>query len=112
VSNLLARMYESVTDTHEADEILVACEGLPALFSFTIGTGAMAGHPIALEGNPLDVAFVPTSQNSWTAIVSIDNVHKPGSTTEIRDDQVSQQSYCIQRDGCFAHWASPISSSV
>jgi tRNA (guanine-N(7)-)-methyltransferase subunit TRM82 len=112
VSNMLAQMYESVTDTHEADEILVACEGLPALFSFTIGTGAMASDSIALEGNPLDVAFVPTSQTSWTAIVSVDNVHKPGSTTEVRDDQVSRQSYCIQSNNCFAHWASPNSFSV
>jgi tRNA (guanine-N(7)-)-methyltransferase subunit TRM82 len=64
---------------------------VPALFSFTIGTGALTGNSIPLEGNPLDVAFVCTSQTSWTAIVSVDNVHKPGSTTEIQDDKVSKR---------------------
>jgi tRNA (guanine-N(7)-)-methyltransferase subunit TRM82 len=112
VSNLWARMYESVTDTPKADEILVTCEGLPALFYFTIGTGAVAGHSIPLEGNPLDVAFVPTSQTSSTAIVSVDNVHKSGSTTEVRDDQVSYQSCCIRRNKCRAHWASKLCSTV
>jgi tRNA (guanine-N(7)-)-methyltransferase subunit TRM82 len=112
VSNLWARMYESVTDTPKADEILVTCEGLPALFYFTIGTGAVAGHSIPLEGNPLDVAFVPTSQTSSTAIVSVDNVHKSGSTTEVRDDQVSYQSCCIRRIKCRAHWASKLCSTV
>lgn len=43
---------------------------------------------LPLRGNVLDVAFVQ-AQDSWTLIVSIDNVYKPGSTTELQDDQVS-----------------------
>jgi tRNA (guanine-N(7)-)-methyltransferase subunit TRM82 len=72
------------------NEVIVACEGQPALFSFNIATGANMTSSIPLQGNPLGVAFIQTSQDSSTMIVSVDNVHKPGSTTEIRDDQVSK----------------------
>jgi tRNA (guanine-N(7)-)-methyltransferase subunit TRM82 len=67
----------------------VACEGVPALFGFDVGTDTMTGKSIPLKGNPLDVAFVQTSPSSWTTIVSIDNVHKAGSTSELRDNTVS-----------------------
>lgn len=73
---------------NNAVEVLVACEGLPALTSFNIGAGAGTGNSIPLAGNPLDVAVVSTSPNSWTAIVSIDNVHRPGSTSELREGKV------------------------
>lgn len=71
------------------DEILVACEGVPALFSFKIGALAESGNAIALKGNALDVAFLPTTQASSTVVVSIDHVHKPGSTKEVRETRVS-----------------------
>jgi tRNA (guanine-N(7)-)-methyltransferase subunit TRM82 len=107
VSKLLHRSH-SIADMRKADEILVACEGIPSLFSFTIGTGAVVGHSVPLDGNPLDVAFVQTAQTSWTAVVSVDNVHKPGSTTGVRDDQVSTQSCCIRSKGHFGHFQSTL----
>lgn len=80
-----------VTNGKQANEVLVACEGLPALFSFTFG-GAANANAIPLQGNALDIAVIQTSQTSWSAIVSVDNVHKPGSTTEVRDNKVSVRS--------------------
>lgn len=70
-----------------SDGILVACEGIPALFSFDIGN-SNAGHAIALNGNVLAVTFIHIPQPSHTVIVSIDNIQKPGSKTEARADKV------------------------
>lgn len=66
---------------------------MPGLFNFNVGTGAVTGSSLSLTGNPLDVAFVQTSQNSWTTIVSIDNVHKAGSTSELRENAVSTSAH-------------------
>jgi tRNA (guanine-N(7)-)-methyltransferase subunit TRM82 len=60
------------------------------LFRFDIGGTAPEGTSIPLHGNALDVAFVQVVEDSWTAIVSVDNLHKPGSTTESGEDQVSE----------------------
>jgi tRNA (guanine-N(7)-)-methyltransferase subunit TRM82 len=68
----------------------VACEGVPALLKFTIRIGIASGERIALNGNVLDVAIIQTSPKSSTMVVSIDNIHKPGSTTEVRGDKVSK----------------------
>ena len=68
---------------------LVACEGVPALFSFTFVSSSASGESIPLNGNVLDVTFLDLSQGTCTAIVSVDNVHKPGSTTETLDNEVS-----------------------
>lgn len=70
------------------DEILVACEGIPALISFKLDESANSGNAIPLKGNALGVAFLPTTQASSTIVVSIDHVHKPGSTKETRGDKV------------------------
>ncbi|KAH4018298.1 tRNA methyltransferase non-catalytic subunit TRM82 [Parastagonospora nodorum] len=87
----------------ETSEVLVACEGLPGLFNFNVGTGAVNGDSLSLMGNPLDVAFVQTSPNSWTTIVSIDNVHKAGSTSELREnaDGARLQYFSKQVDGAW-----------
>jgi tRNA (guanine-N(7)-)-methyltransferase subunit TRM82 len=77
----------------------VACEGLPVLFGFKVDAGAIVGSSLALDGNPLDVAFVETSQKSCTMIVSVDNVHKPGSTTEHRENQVSPSTMSVHQQG-------------
>ena len=71
------------------DVFLVACEGVPALFSFTFGGSSASEETIPLNGNALDVTFLDLSQSTCTAIVSVDNVHKPGSTTETLDNEVS-----------------------
>ena len=73
----------------QEDEILVACEGVPALFSFKLGESPASGKVISLSGNALDVTFICPTQSTCTAAVAVDNVHKPGSTTEIRDNEVS-----------------------
>jgi hypothetical protein len=73
----------------------VACEGIPALFSFGIDLHATTGISLPLSGNPLDVAFVTTSPSSWAAIVSVDNVHKPASTTEFREDKVRMHTRSV-----------------
>jgi tRNA (guanine-N(7)-)-methyltransferase subunit TRM82 len=72
-----------------SDMVLVACEGIPALFCLSVGDGAKVADTIPLNGNLLGVAFVGTSTGSSTIVVSMDNMHKPGSTTEMRDDKVS-----------------------
>ncbi|KAF1839900.1 tRNA methyltransferas-like protein [Cucurbitaria berberidis CBS 394.84] len=86
----------------EANEILVACEGIPALFSFTIGAAATGGTAIPLGGNALDVAFIQSSPDSCVVVVSIDNIHTPGSTTEVRDNDKNPprlQCFSNQQNG-------------
>jgi tRNA (guanine-N(7)-)-methyltransferase subunit TRM82 len=75
-----------------SDMVLVACEGIPALFCLSVGDDAKVAVTIPLNGNTLGVAFVGSSTVSSTIVVSIDNMHKPGSTTEMRDDKVSNVS--------------------
>jgi tRNA (guanine-N(7)-)-methyltransferase subunit TRM82 len=75
---------------NDSDEILVACEGVPALFQFSLNNfRPHARGALPLAGNALDVAFVEHDKDTRVAVVSIDHVHQPGSTTEIRDDKVS-----------------------
>ncbi|KAF2468149.1 tRNA methyltransferas-like protein [Lindgomyces ingoldianus] len=74
----------------EREVILVACEGIPALFRFGIqGTqgASKIGEIIPLSGNALDVAFICPPTGACTAVVSVDNLHKPGSTTETREHE-------------------------
>lgn len=78
-----------VANLQQTGKILVACEGIPALFCFNIGSPETAGTAIPLDGNALDVAFVQTPQTSCTAVVSVDHIHKPGSTTLVREDKAS-----------------------
>ena len=73
---------------HKRQEGLVACQGIPALFRFTIGDPAAPGEILPLGGNALDVAFL-YSQATYRMVVSIDNVHVPGFTTDVREDEVS-----------------------
>jgi tRNA (guanine-N(7)-)-methyltransferase subunit TRM82 len=81
----------------QIEEIVVACEGVPALFRTTLGSDKVKRECIVLHGNVLDVAFasIPTSTTSNTMIISIDNIHKPGSTTEVRNDKVIKQTRSI-----------------
>ncbi|KAF1912259.1 guanine-N(7)--methyltransferase subunit TRM82 [Ampelomyces quisqualis] len=94
-------IWEIPSSKDQGTEVVVACEGLPVLFSFKVDIGAVLGSSLALSGNPLDVAFVQTSQNSWTMIVSVDNVHTPGSTAERRGNQDASRLQCFatQADG-------------
>jgi tRNA (guanine-N(7)-)-methyltransferase subunit TRM82 len=47
---------------------------------------------MALPGNVLDVTFIHGILGELAAVVSVDNVHVPGSTRELRKDEVS--SFC------------------
>ncbi|KAJ4344906.1 tRNA (guanine-N(7)-)-methyltransferase non-catalytic subunit trm82 [Ascochyta clinopodiicola] len=85
------------------DEVLVACEGVPALFSFMIGASANCGKAITLKGNALNIAFLPTTQALSTIVVSIDHVHKPGSTTEVREERDASRLQCFSTEGD-GHW--------
>jgi tRNA (guanine-N(7)-)-methyltransferase subunit TRM82 len=88
VSHCHPRFFYPPSDSWKTDAVLVACEGVPALFSFTLGAST-PGHAIPLSGNALDIALIHDSAGSLKLAVSIDNVQKPGSTTEAREDKVS-----------------------
>ncbi|KAH8732771.1 guanine-N(7)--methyltransferase subunit TRM82 [Phaeosphaeriaceae sp. PMI808] len=81
----------------QENEIFVTCEGLPAIFSFKFGSGGMAAYSIPLDGNALAVAFIETSRNSWTTVVSVDNVHEAGSTSQVRITKNALRLQCLVR---------------
>ncbi|KAI4701594.1 hypothetical protein J4E81_003334 [Alternaria sp. BMP 2799] len=82
-----------------AEVVVVACEGVPALFSFGLGA-SIPGYAIPLDGNALDLAIIRTSTGPLKLAVSIDNTQKPGSTTEVRDDKAPRlQYFARQQDG-------------
>jgi hypothetical protein len=67
--------------------VLIACEGIPVLFYFDI-LSLIDEEPIQwgvqrLPGNVLDVAIF-----EGHIILSIDNIHRPGSTTVIDESTV------------------------
>lgn len=79
-------------DQVQKDSILVACEGVPALLHIKVDTAGSSTcvETVPLSGNALDVTFVCAGGGlTWTAVVSVDHVHVPGSTTAIRGDYVS-----------------------
>ncbi|KAH7399259.1 tRNA methyltransferase-like protein [Pyrenochaeta sp. MPI-SDFR-AT-0127] len=82
-----------------SSEILVACEGVPALFGFKVGTSAARGDVIPLDGNALGVAFLQTTGAASIIAVAIDNVHKAGSTTAVRDDEGVSRMQCFSKLG-------------
>lgn len=86
-----------MANREKTDEILVACEGIPALFGFKLGAGSSNIKAIPLDGNALDIAFLKTNQVSSTIVVSIDNIQTPGSTIEVRDSKVRHpcKQYCV-----------------
>ncbi|EUC48771.1 hypothetical protein COCMIDRAFT_33844 [Bipolaris oryzae ATCC 44560] len=84
---------------NDAERILVACEGVPALFGLAVG-GSTPGSQISLNGNVLDIALIVDPTGSVRIVVSIDNVNKPGSTTEKREDHVPKlQCFSLQPGG-------------
>jgi tRNA (guanine-N(7)-)-methyltransferase subunit TRM82 len=74
----------------QVDEVLVACQGVPALVSFKLGSSSKAGTVFPLDGNVLDLALIEGGGGRITAAISIDHVHLPGSTQEVRQEPVSQ----------------------
>ncbi|KAI4661583.1 uncharacterized protein J4E78_004372 [Alternaria triticimaculans] len=83
----------------DAETVVVACEGVPALFGFRLGA-SIPGYAIPLDGNALDLAIIRTSTGPLNLAVSIDNIQKPGSTTEVREDTAPRlQYFARQHDG-------------
>lgn len=73
--------YSNLTKTTNPVHVLCTCEGVPAVFRFTIPSekkaiqeSAPTAEILPLNGNPLDVAIV-----SGSLLVSVDNIHEPGS---------------------------------
>ncbi|QSS61539.1 tRNA methyltransferase [Histoplasma capsulatum] len=63
--------------------VLVTLEGMPKLFPFSFSPDGkiVAQNPVHLSGNALGVTSI---DNKGNIVVSVDNVHEPGSTTEQR----------------------------
>ncbi|OJD17292.1 hypothetical protein ACJ73_08812 [Blastomyces percursus] len=70
--------------------ILVTLEGIPKLFPFRFNPDGniTAQNPVHLLGNALGVV---SPDNKGSIIVSVDNVHEPGSTTDQRKLPDTQQ---------------------
>ncbi|KAL5385388.1 hypothetical protein DPSP01_004845 [Paraphaeosphaeria sporulosa] len=79
----------------EVDEILVACEGVPALVSFKLGSSSRTGRVLPLNGNVLDLAFIAVGAGHSLAAVSIDHVHQPGSKHELRQESGASRLQCL-----------------
>ena len=79
VSNLQMLEYKS-TDLDEYAEILVTCEGIPALFIFTVGSDNDIEYreTYPTKGNVIDMVVLP---NRKSVLLSMDNIHKRFSTT-------------------------------
>lgn len=52
--------------------------------------GWEAAKIVPLSGNVLDLAFVDIPKVGHVAVVSVDHVHEPGSTSVVRSEPVSQ----------------------
>jgi len=74
--------------TASGDIIIATCEGMPALFTFllTPGNDLLHFQTIPLHGNALSLVIVPEENHGVSLIVSIDSIHKPGSTSELRGE--------------------------
>jgi tRNA (guanine-N(7)-)-methyltransferase subunit TRM82 len=76
--------------------LLIACEGVPALFHFPVlslrheSGGEDIGY-IPLIGNPLAITIVNN-----IIIVSTDTIHEPGSTTDVDSSEVRDQKHYPQ----------------
>jgi hypothetical protein len=72
--------------------VLIACEGMPAIFSIpcktVTDTATLQVRTIMLPGNVLDVAAFDDN-----VVISIDNVHQPGSTKAVIENSVSSDMH-------------------
>ncbi|KAJ4345790.1 tRNA (guanine-N(7)-)-methyltransferase non-catalytic subunit trm82 [Didymosphaeria variabile] len=101
----VSRIWSVPNSAQEVDEVLVACEGVPALLSFKLGGSSGAGKVLPLDGNVLDLSFIEVDGGRVTAAVSIDHVHKPGSTQEVRQEPGTSrlQYLCRNNSGEWEH---------
>ncbi|KAL4925188.1 putative tRNA methyltransferase [Aspergillus undulatus] len=80
---------DSDSDTQRL--ILVALEGNPTLYPFTLNAdGTMTRQtPLLANGNILDIQITPSN----TILISIDTIHSPGSTSEWRSGPASPAKF-------------------
>ncbi|CAL3964108.1 unnamed protein product [Diplocarpon coronariae] len=91
------------------DAIVVTCEGVPALFTFSLTMENSLEHlqTLLLPGNVLCLVGTTADASGATAglIVSIDNIHKSGSTSDLRENTTEVSSSLLAykfQDGSFA----------
>ncbi|KAG4432211.1 hypothetical protein IFR05_012310 [Cadophora sp. M221] len=74
---------QTVVGSEMRDIIVITCEGVPALFKFTLTSQNKLEHnqTLSLPGNALAITVLPSK-----LIVSIDTIHSPGSTNELRSN--------------------------
>ncbi|KAL2064822.1 hypothetical protein VTL71DRAFT_3962 [Oculimacula yallundae] len=87
----------AVVGSETQDVIIVTCEGVPALFTFTLTPKNQLEYmqTLQLSGNALSLVTSP-----FGILVSIDTVHTPGSTSEVRTESIETiqalESYVFQ----------------
>lgn len=94
-----------MAETKRVEGILVALEGLPLLLSFWFQDSGHLHHhqSITLSGNVLDVSV--TVDRRMIAIVSLDNIHRPGSMVKEREETAnSQMVTVIELDQSTSSW--------
>ncbi|KAL6715937.1 tRNA (guanine-N(7)-)-methyltransferase non-catalytic subunit trm82 [Lecanora helva] len=74
-----------VTDIQSQIEVIITCEGIPALFFFSLGVDEILKFDrlIVLDANVIDVLFL---RNEETVLYSMDTVHRPLSMTTVNVD--------------------------
>ncbi|KAI9748550.1 MAG: tRNA (guanine-N(7)-)-methyltransferase non-catalytic subunit trm82 [Lichina confinis] len=87
--------------------IIIALEGVPALFDFCLASDGSLKHEntLKLAGNVLDASTV---EDEASLIVSIDNVHQPFSTTAVRGTEAEHepllQCFTLETTGSNMEW--------
>lgn len=93
--------------TVKSCRIIVALEGVPALFDLCLASDGSLKHEntLKLAGNVLDAT---TFKDETSLIVSIDNVHQPFSTTAVRVPEVEHepllQCFTLETTGSNMEW--------
>ncbi|KAF2400205.1 hypothetical protein EJ06DRAFT_510207 [Trichodelitschia bisporula] len=87
-----------------APQLLVACEGVPALFAIDTSRLGKTEKDVDIgvftHGNVLDVAFATQAM-----IVSIDNIHVPGSITQVDQRETSQARLLVFPRSLCQEWS-------
>ncbi|KAF2088193.1 hypothetical protein K490DRAFT_73148 [Saccharata proteae CBS 121410] len=85
--------------------LLVAFEGIPALLDVFAGNLQSIGEDVRIQAIPLDGNVLDVAQFGEHCIVSVDNVHKAGSTTEERGEQeTAPRLRCFVRSADEGQW--------
>ncbi|QSZ29918.1 hypothetical protein DSL72_004436 [Monilinia vaccinii-corymbosi] len=80
-------IYHTKDETSDQDIIIATSEGVPAAFIYTLTLSNQLTHTqtLQLPGNALSCTLNdPTPLSQFSLIISIDNVHEPGSTTTVK----------------------------